>query len=264
MKRSNWPEDGFCQTRERACRRTMTGHVEVRLNRRHAPSLYGRPCLPPHCGKGAHIDPGLGLDCRSLWTDIDTNVSTAIGVLLSGLSKGPLCKKLKNGFLGGTGAKKDACGRDSQYAYEPPWRLGSSRDVSCRSGSGRPQPGLVQQGPNRVCLPGRTVPVGSELSPFYIPAPPGGALILCVPKSSRFLQNILQLNTPIIFQLIMPPTTRASKRDITPNRHIANREYNTIKKPRFYDAYDERFSRESLRSISRFENVSKSSARKLL
>jgi hypothetical protein len=97
-----------------------------------------------------------------------------------------------------------------------------------------------------------------------VQGPPGGALILWAPKSSRFLQNISQLNTPIIFQLTMPPTTRASKRDITPNRHIANREYDTVKKTRFYDAYDERFPRESLRSISRSENVPKSSARKLL
>ena len=62
----------------------------------------------------------------------------------------------------------------------------------------------------------------------------------------------------------MAPTTRAIKRDTTPDRHIANCEYDTVKKTRFYDAYDERFPRESLRSISRSENVPESSARKLL
>jgi hypothetical protein len=62
----------------------------------------------------------------------------------------------------------------------------------------------------------------------------------------------------------MPPTTRAIKRDTTPNRHIANCEYDTVQKTRFYNAYDERFPRESLRFISGSENIPESSARKLL
>jgi hypothetical protein len=62
----------------------------------------------------------------------------------------------------------------------------------------------------------------------------------------------------------MAPTTRTTNRDITPDRHIANREYDTVQKSRFYRVYDEQFPRKSLRSISRSEHIPESSARKLL
>jgi predicted AAA+ superfamily ATPase len=62
----------------------------------------------------------------------------------------------------------------------------------------------------------------------------------------------------------MAPTTRSKSRQTTPERQPKRREHDTIKKNRFYQAYDDRNATESLRSICRSIPLPESSGRFLL
>jgi hypothetical protein len=62
----------------------------------------------------------------------------------------------------------------------------------------------------------------------------------------------------------MAPKTRSKARQTTLDRDIKRREHDTVKKTRFYEAYDARHATESLRSIYRSEKLYKIIGRKLL
>jgi hypothetical protein len=62
----------------------------------------------------------------------------------------------------------------------------------------------------------------------------------------------------------MAPTTRSKVRQTTPDRVIKQREHETVKKTRFYEASDARHTTESLRSICRSIPLPESSGRFLL
>ena len=62
----------------------------------------------------------------------------------------------------------------------------------------------------------------------------------------------------------MAPSTRSTKRALTPDHETEPCEASTRKRTRFFDAYDERHMHESLRAIARDKHVPKSTASKWL
>jgi hypothetical protein len=62
----------------------------------------------------------------------------------------------------------------------------------------------------------------------------------------------------------MAPTTRSTCRQTPPSSKPKRRELNTVRKSRFYEAFDERHTSESTRPICQSEGISESTGRYLL
>ena len=59
----------------------------------------------------------------------------------------------------------------------------------------------------------------------------------------------------------MPPSTRSTYRETTPDARIIKTEFNTLKKTRFFDAYDNRETGASIRSIAKEQHIGATTAR---